>query len=671
MRIFYPILFTVSIIIAFSNPCFAQKKQAEVEKESCIEIADKKAIKLYEQAKDKKKFDKSKRMEFLKQAIELEPDYVEALSLYTEELIKTARADGKSFKHTEKYFLRITELCPEYDNYAYFYLAQIAYSSNKYTDAVKHFDKFLKYPDEIKNDADLNQALESRKKAKEFAEIFEKPVPFNPICVEKVSTKNDEYLAIISPDNEMMFFTRRMPYVSEFKDQPWQSDTEKLVEKFSMSMRNGEAFEQGQSLPRPFNRGDNYGGATVTPDNKHMYLTVCRDTFLPKKYTNCDIYSSDFVGGEWTTLQNLGPNVNTADGWESQPTVSSDNKTLYFASFREDSQGMDIYVSQKSFDGIWGPAKNMGSPINTEKHEKSPFIHSDSHTLYFSSDGHTGVGGLDIFMVKAKQDSGWSKPKNLGFPINTENDEVGFFVSTDGKLGYFSSNSIKSKCGGGYDIFSFDLYKEARPEEVMFIKGSVKSDNGDFSKANVKIRNLNTQQITQVEVDSVDGKYVAVVSAKKDDELVLSVKKEGKAFSSEMIKAKEEFLGKPRDYSTEIKEVVVGTAYKLNNINYATNSAELTKESREILNDFANYLEENPSIIIAIHGHTDDVGQDAANLALSSDRAFSVMAYLQEKGIDKSRLSFKGFGKNKPLLPNSSEENRALNRRTEFLIISK
>ncbi|HET6243950.1 MAG: OmpA family protein [Bacteroidetes bacterium] len=671
MRFYQHFILYVLVLFVFSNSTFAQKKQAKVEKESCVEISDKKAIKLYEQGKDKKKYEKNKRMEFLKEAIETEPDYVEALSLYAEELIKTARADGTSFKHVEKYLLKIVVLCPEYDNYAYFYLGQIAYNSNKYTDAAKNFDKFLKYPDEIKNDADLNLASESSKKAKEYAEIFEKPVPFNPICVEHVSTKDDEYLAIISPDNELMFFTRRMAIKSEFNDQAWQSDKEKLVERFTMSRRNENIFEKGQSLPSPFNRGDNYGGATVTPDNKHMYLTVCKDTLLPKKYLNCDIYTSDFINGEWGPLRNLGTNINTADGWESQPSISSDNKTLYFSSFREESQGMDIYSSSKTSDGVWQKAKNMGSPINSEKHEKSPFIHSDSHTLYFSSDGHTGVGGLDIFMVKDNGKAGWTKPKNLGFPINTENDEVGFFVSTDGKTGYFSSNSLKGKCKGGYDIFSFDLYKEARPEEVMFVKGEVKSDNGDFSRANVKIRNINTKNIVEVEVDSIDGKYVAIIVAKKEDNLVLSVKKEGKAFSSEIIHVKEELLGKPRDFSSQIKEVIVGAAYKLNNINYATNSAELTFESKEVLNDFIHYLEENPSISIAIHGHTDDVGNDAANLALSTDRAFSVLAYLQEKGIDRKRLTFKGFGKNNPLVPNTSEQNRAANRRTEFLIISK
>lgn len=664
------LLFTLLTILFFSS--IAQKKQPVEERESCVEVTDKKALKLYEQGKDKKKYDKRQRMDFLKEAIDIEPDYVEALYLYGEELIKTAKADGTSYKIAEKYIQKVAELCPDYDHYTFFFLGQIAYTSDKYSESVKYFDTFLKYPDEIKKESELNLAMETLKKARAYADIYERNIPFQPVCVEQVSTNNDEYLAIISPDNELMFFTRRMPLEAVFSDQVFQSESEKQIEKFSMSRRKGNLFEEGDPLPEPFNLGDHYGGATVTPDNKHMYLTVCRDTFVTgKNYLNCDIYSSDYIQNEWSSLKHLGPNVNTPDGWESQPSISSDNKTLYFTSYRENSQGMDIFVSEKQAGGGWGPAKNLGAPINTEKHEKSPFIHSDSHTLYFSSDGHTGVGAMDIFMIKGDGKGGWKSLKNLGYPINTENDEVGFFVSTDGKTGYFASNSLKEKCKGGYDIFSFDLYKEARPEEVLFIRGEVKSDNGDFLNTNVRIRNVNSNQTTEVEVDSTDGTYVAIVAVKKDEDLVLSVNKKGKAFSSEMIKAKEEFLGKPRDYSTQIKELIVGESYKLNNINYATNSADLTKESLEILNDFADYLKKNPTIKVAIHGHTDDIGNDELNFALSTDRAFSVLAYLQEKGIDKARLSFKGFGKSKPLVPNTSEENRAINRRTEFFIVSK
>jgi outer membrane protein OmpA-like peptidoglycan-associated protein/tetratricopeptide (TPR) repeat protein len=675
VKVFVQYFFLVVILSSFfSKNIFAQKKKGEEERKSCIEVSQPKAIKLYHQSLDKSKYEKKQRMDFLKQAIEIEPDYVEALSVYAQELIKTAKFEGTSFKSAEKYLLRIVELCPDYDNYAYYYLGQIALGTKKFSDAANHFEKFLKYPDEIKKEEELILAKSLRKKSKELSSIFENPVPFNPVCVEEVSTKDDEYLAIISPDDELMFFTRRMPLTQIVRDEVFQRDSEKLVEKFSMSKRNNEKFEVGEALPPPFNKGDHYGGATVTPDNKHLYVTVCKDTNIGlynKPYLNCDIFISDFVNGEWTSLRNLGPNINTPDGWESQPSVSSDNKTLYFSSFREGSQGMDIYYSEKQRDGSWGQAKNMGAPINTDKHEKSPFVHSDSHTLYFSSDGHTGAGGFDIFFSKKDSLNNWKEPKNLGHPINTENDEVGFFVSTDGKQGYFASNSLKGKCQGGYDLFSFDLYKEARPREIVFIRGRVDSDKNDLANTTVKIKNSRDNRVAEVDVDSTDGSFVAIVSVEKDDDLIVTIKKEGKAFSAEVLKAKEESIGKKSNVIAEVREIVVGNAYKLNNINYATNSADLTRESLKILDEFIEFLNDNATIKIAIHGHTDDVGKDDFNMALSTDRAFSVLAYLQEKGIPKERLSFKGFGKTKPLVPNTNEKNRAINRRTEFVIVAK
>ena len=635
----------------------------------CPEVSDKKAIKLYEQGKNKKKYDKKQRLEFLRQAVELEADYVEALYLLADEQIKTAKFEGTSFNPAEKHLLKVIEVCPEYNPYAYSYLGQISYGSKKYSEAYKYLEKFLKYVGEIKTDADYDFASQMSKKAKAYAEIFENPVPFEPFCVNDVSSGEDEYLAIISPDNERMFFTRRMPVKTI--DQPWQSD--RLVEVFSYSKREEEKFESGKALTAPFNLGDNYGGATISPDNKHLYVTVCKAG--PKNYMNCDIFTSDFINGEWSELKNLGPKVNTEDGWEAQPSISADGRSLYFATARAESKGMDIYKTEKDGNGEWSAAQSLGAKINTDKNEKSPFIHSDSQTLYFSSDGHTGAGGYDIFFVKGDDKGEWQAPKNIGIPINTEQDEVGFFVSTDGRLGYFASNSFKGKCkgkGGGYDIFAFDLYKEARPEEVLLVKGSLKNEKGEVEKdAKIEIKNTLTKKITQVEVDSVDGEYVAIVAIKQKEDVVLTVKKEGMAFSSKLISSKESTIGKLQQVNMELKAIEIGAAYRLNNINYATNSADLTSESLYILDEFITFLNEIPSVKIAIHGHTDDVGADANNLALSTDRAFSVLQYLQEKGIDKGRLSFKGFGETSPLVSNISEENRAKNRRTEFVILSK
>jgi len=652
------------IFFFFSFIFFSHLLIAQGEKENlCPSINNKKAEKLYKEAQNKKKYDKKERLKFLREALELEPDYVEANFMLAEELIKTARVEGQSFKNAEKYLQIVLNNCPDYSPYTYFYLAQIRYGERKYTECAQLLDQFMKNVDLIKKDEDYNLAEQMKKSAKNLAEIFENPRPFNPVSVAEVSTKDDEYLAVISPDNELLLFTRRL------ERKKLDDLTPRTVEEFSYAKRIGDnLFEVGRAFGHPFNLGDHYGGASLTPDNKHMYLTICKPY---NGRVNCDIYVSDFINGQWTEPKNLGPNINTPDGWEAQPTISADNKTLYFASARAGSKGMDIYKAERDATGNWGPAQNVGPPINTDGNEKSPFLHSDSQTLYFSSDGHPGVGKYDIFYVKTDEKGKWNKPKNLGYPINSEEDEVGFFVSTDGKLGYFSSNSIKGpEAKGGYDIFSFELYKEAQPEQVVFIKGEVKTSEGTPPEnAIVEIKNPETKQKATFEVDANDGKYVAVVAVKKPEQLTITVKQPNMAFQSQLVKVEPGNPYKPVVANAEISELKVGGTYRLNNINYKTNSAELTKESLLILDELINFLNENPNIKLAIHGHTDDVGNDAANLALSTDRAFSVTQYLQEKGISKDRLQFKGFGETKPLVPNTSEANRAINRRTEFVII--
>ncbi len=635
----------------------------------CAENINKKAIGLYEKGTDRKKYDFRERVEYLRKAVELEPEYVPALYELANLVIKEAKADGKSFKPAEKYLLKVIEVCPEYNPYAYYYLGQISYGAAQYPAAVKYLQTFVKVPENAKNDEDYNNATQMIKEAKFFDQMFNHPVPFDPKPVSGICTYEDEYLAMLSPDNENMYFTRK--YMKQSRNEL----TPKLVEEFTYSRRKENSFEKGEALPPPFNVGDNYGGATFSIDNKHMYITVCK----PEKQKggppriNCDIYVSDLVKGEWTELRNLGPNVNTPDGWEAQPTLSSDGKTLFFTSARADSKLMDLYISEKLPSGEWGPARNAGAPINTEGNEKSPFIHSDSQTLYFSSDGHKGLGGYDVFFTKMNVAEGkWNEPKNIGYPINGENDEIGFFVSTDGKLGYFASNQLKGKGAGGYDVFYFDLYKEARPENVLFLKGELKDELGQpLDKAQVRIQNIETKKVTEAMVDTITGEYAAVVTVKPNEKLVVSVKQPDVVFNSSIVQATDSAMSKPVPLSFEMKFVTPGASYQLNNIYYNTNSADLHNESKEVILQFADYLKEHPGIKIEIQGHTDNVGNAASNLALSTDRAFTVCALLQEAGIQKNRLTFKGYGSNKPVASNETAEGRAKNRRTEFVILSK
>jgi outer membrane protein OmpA-like peptidoglycan-associated protein len=319
----------------------------------------------------------------------------------------------------------------------------------------------------------------------------------------------------------------------------------------------------------------------------------------------------------------------------------------------------------------------MGRTINTSYEERSPFMHSDFQTLYFSSDGHPGVGGLDIFYSRMGEDGKWSEPKNIGVPINTKGDDLGFFVSTDGTLGYFASNEPSRSLGrsvGKYDIFSFELYKDARPQDVSFFKGKIEDkSNAEVKSFTVEVTDAVTKKVTFAVVDSTTGDFAVVVNTKVKNDLIITAKKDGYAFSSQLISKDSLKDTKPKKVSDIVVDTIaIGKTYALNNIYYNTNSAILDPRSMIVIEEFVTFLKANPTLKIEIHGHTDNVGKAEANLALSTDRAFTVRDILLEKGIDEKRLlNFKGFGSSMPIADNTTETGRSKNRRTEFVIVAK
>jgi len=608
----------------------------------------------------------------LKQAIEIEPDYAEAYYLLG--LINVKRVDY-NVKAAEQYLSKAIDLCPKVDIYAYYYLGDIYFGAKKYDLAAKNFKEFLKDVEKIKNDKDYNDANEKYNIVRFFDKGMNKPVPFNPKPVKGVSSPLDEYLAIISPDNEMALYTRK---IEQKQKTAWVTDAS-FIERFMYSKRNADGeFDNGEFMPYPFNQQNNEGGATLTVDNSELFYTVCK---MEKNYLNCDIYTSKLEGGQWSDISNLGPNVNMSDTWETQPTVSSDGKTLYFVSDRKGGYGgYDLYKTVRDANGVWGKAVNLGNVINTPGNERSPFIHTDSQTLYFASGdrqgdddqyykGHLGFGGYDIFYAKMNDKGVWEKPKNIGYPINTESDEASFFVSTDGKTAYVASNKYNGV--GGWDLYSFELYPEARPEKVLFIKGEVtrKDSVGTEMKAKVELKNAVTKKVTEIPVNKETGKYVAAI--KFDADYILTIKEENYAYESKYISKADSSYEKPVAIDFEVKPIEKGSSYTINDIYFETDKYELNDKAKLVIEGFSEFLKDNPHISVEIQGHTDNVGNPDYNLFLSDDRARAVYGYIIKLGVDSNRVSFKGYGITRPIDTNDTEKGRARNRRTEFFILNK
>lgn len=590
--------------------------------------------------------------------------------------IETARLETQAFLLYSATYKK----CPTYHEEVLYNLATMLVLKGETEKAISYLKELLELPEDdfTKLCADHNEKKQTAKafidKYERSREFVDNPVPFEPVLIEQVSSELDEYFPMISPDNDLMFFTRKV----NRKNLGDISDN--VVEEFTVAERlspNENIFNYGSPLPVPFNDGSffNYGTASLSADNKEMVICACRKELVyNQNYLNCDLYTTTYKrtgkGGndyQWTPLINMGSGINTKDGWEAQPSLSADGKTLFYTTSRKGSRNNDIYIAIKQDDGTWSEGRPFNE-INTAGKDKSPFFHQDGETLYFvseCSEERPGVGGLDIFYIR-KTETGWTKPENIGYPINTTGEELGLFVSAKGDLAYYSSYQ-----NGNWNIYGFDLYVKAQPKSVVIIKGQL-TDEKDQAVVDgkVEIAYGKDGEKMVLDVNQEDGKYAAVVKVSNDEPITVTLKKEGTAFNSTVI-TKEQLTANSLKVDIKSEQLNAGQTYNIKDILYGTDSYELASSSKLILTRFAEYLKDNSSLKIAIHGHTDDLGDDTRNLQLSEARAKQVMQYLIDNGVESTRLTSQGFGEKKPKYPNNSAENRSKNRRTEFLLISE
>ena len=562
----------------------------------------------------------------------------------------------KTYFESETEALKTINICPDNFPKAYYFLGEIAYNRKDYVNADIYLKKCLEL--EI-SDPYYSDAVLLYSKAKTLAEIINNPVDFNPKIVKGISTKFDEYLPIISPDQELSFFTRRLEKKSK------QSITPIIVEEFTWSKKENITFEVGSALDYPFNIESNEGGASITIDNKILYYTKC--SLTQGGYKNCDIFYVFNQDGSWSEVQNFSKNFSKIDSWESQPTVSSDGKTIIFASDRKGGYGkIDLYEIQL-VNGVWTDLKNLGSNINSNENEKSPYLHTDGKTLFFASQNFPTLGGFDIFYSRKDSLGNWGKPQNIGYPINSVADEISLFVSTDGNTAYFASNHLDGV--GGWDIYSFSLHDGAKPERVLFLKGELLNENGQvLEDVELEIKNLKTNKVTSVKVSA--GTYVSALTLDDDSDVLITVKKEGFAFNSTFIASDDTSFFTPTELNIELQSLEKGKSFNISNIFFSTNSYEINDLAQEILIEFSSYLKLNNSLVIEVNGFTDDIGDFNDNQILSENRANAVRNLILKNGISADRISFNGLGELNPIEPNKDEKSREANRRTEFKIIS-
>lgn len=525
----------------------------------------------------------------------------------------------------------------------------------------KVINRSKQYEDVIGNEkqseASIKIAMRMLEKCINSAEFKKKPVPFNPVNIgEMINSNYDEYLPSFSIDQSVMFITRKIPGGS---DPVTGNDVND--EDFYYSIRNGSGWAKAKSAPGLNTRG-NEGAHCLSADGNTLIFTACNRY---DSYGACDLYISRKRGDEWTTPVNMGADVNSGS-WDSQPSISSDGKTLYFSSNRKGgSGGSDIWMSKLNVVGRWEAPVNLGDTINSPENEISPFIHPDGVTMYFASKGHPGVGNFDIFMSKKNENGKWSLPVNLGYPINTELDDMSMIVDASGKTAYFAS--FRSEGFGGQDIYYFELYPEVRAGNVTWIKGHVTDAvTGSFLKGKVELYHIQSGSLVYSGTADADGNFLACFHQNGD--FAVNVTYKGYLMYSGNFNVSGDHAKTPFVKEIPMQPIVKGASMNLHNIFFDTDLYVLKPESCFELDKLYAFLAANSGVAIKIAGHTDNQGSDEHNITLSKNRAEVVMKYLLDKGIAQTRMITEGFGLSRPVADNNTPEGRALNRRTEIII---
>ena len=604
------------------------------------------------EAYEVKNFDRA--LMALKKAVGEDPQFTEAYILQGD-----IRAENHEYEAAITLYQTAIKTNKPFSPNLYLILANMQLNNGKYADARQNFQRLLD-SDQVP-ETKRRQAASGIKSADFAIRAMAHPVPFTPVNLgDSINSKCDEYINAITADESLLYFTRLNAINAQTIDQHQNGE-----EDFYVSRCVDSVWSKALNLGPPINTHGNEGALSISPDGKMLFFAACN---RPDGFGSCDIYWSHRLGDRWAEPENLGEVVNSPQ-WDSQPTFSSDGKTLYFASNRRGGRGSsDIWKTELQPDGSWTPPVNLGDSINTRDEEMAPFIHPDDQTLYFSSKGHPGMGGLDLFYSRKDAAGKWRRPVNMGYPINTCADEITLVVNAKGNVAYISSDKFGGK--GRQDVYRFPLYKEAQPMLTTYFKGVV-YDEETKARLDARFELIelgSSKTVAESHSDRLTGEFLLALPTEKN--YALNVSKDGYLFFSENFSLSGMNSQKtPFVKNIPLKPIKVGEAVVLKNIFFDTDKYILKDESLAELQKLLALMQKNPRLKIEISGHTDNIGSEAHNLELSGNRANAVYQYLVAHSIAATRLTYIGYGFSQPIDVNTTEQGRANNRRTEFKVV--
>lgn len=629
------------------------------------------------------------------QAAETDPNNIRANFMAGQLCLETTKKPLAS-----KFFKRVASLDPEYRFDINYLIARGYQYDQDFDNALKHYSLYRDKAIEEKNYrgmdrvmlTDVERRIFECKNAKEFRA---NPANYKIVNVGgEINSEWDDYAPVLNADETLMIFTSRRQdgnlNADVFADNLYYED-------IFYSEKKGQKWSPAKNIGENVNTMYFDSNIALSADGKYLYLF--------KDDNGGDIYVSESIAdGSWSAPVPMDGAINSSFAENSISTL--DGNTIFFSSNRPGGRGeLDLYVATRDGRGNLTKVKNLGPSVNTEYDEESPFIDYDGKTLYFSTRGRAGMGGYDIFKTvydSTKQE--WGEPENLGYPINTPDNDV-FFVSTkDGKRGYYAS--VREDGMGFTDIYMVTVpeFEEGTGTLAKEQEDIVEPEQRDIQAqidpveeapelpaemkaviVNIRVRDADNNQPldSRLKLRTVegnieagyqkvqDGTYRFEVTTADPAEYMLSVESDGYLFKNLKVRLPGTSpQGREISRSIELTKLRQGVSSVLRNIYFDFNKATFTKDSYFELNKLERLLQTNGNMRVEIGGHTDNIGAAQYNKDLSQARANAVVSYLANKGIDRRRLEAEGYGEEKPLASNDNEkEGRELNRRVEFRVI--